>query len=954
MKNIILFLFLFLSFSTYSNVEERRDQLINVIDEELSEVTRLNKQIGARNPTLLLRMAELFLEKARLIKDRENYEYLILSSEDRQRTNKKAFFKKSNYYFVQAQKTCYYILKRFPRFKEKGDVYYVLAYNAREFQQDKKALAFFKKAVSIAPKNSMTNIKSRLLLAEMYYNQRKYKKSASLYESALKRKDQKWWTKDAFNLAWCYFRIGQKQRAISLMREIHSLSKSGKYINMTDQVERDLAFFYSDSGEQSEAVTFYKQIGKDISSNLLKMGKYLKSEGKLTSAEKTFGEALRNARSESEQIEIYMELLSLYEKFGRIDKHYKSSEFLVARYEKLSEDQKTDLLFQMQTVGVKLQKFVVSNFKRMKPSLLRNKAEYSVMYFKLLATVPNQKMHENYFNAGETAYAVKNYKDALELYEKAYDGAGQANDQKIVKLSLDGMMASLSNVKLNKDDEKRYLKKVYSAFLNRYPKGKKSYKVYQRLFGVAIEEKDIGSADKILSAFKSNYPDHLSKQEAMIAKIMDIYQEKGDRQGIHSWVKRINDGEFKISAAYARKVNQLLLTMQFENVEKLNNKGSKKQALIAYLAIFKDAGSSPQAKRNAAYNMTVIFHEAGNSKHSYEWAKKSLELMTSSEINHFSDTFLLIGRELFYKRQFEQSAYIYEESLKKVCRYKNKNKVSFFKNSTVLLISDNKLKEAVDNLSLAKSCNIPSSDLIDIELELIYHLANNGMWNSVESIFDSTTAAKNADPELIRAMSLMRNAYYESGQNQKARDMNNKINFYYEFNKKKNRKIPLESLDIVALNKIVDLKYLSNKLKEESLQFPEASYNRILKNKLSIIDKITTSAVSIMEIGSGKGIVSAYKVLISSYKYLSEEIDKFIPPGKGEDYVNSFKRSMSGLVTPLKAKAAEFSRQAKVKVYENIILSEDNLDVLFDNVNHELAKYSPLKNVTLMDRGGAK
>ncbi len=41
--------------------DERRSRILDIIDEELSEVTRLSKQRGNRDPELLLRAAELNL-----------------------------------------------------------------------------------------------------------------------------------------------------------------------------------------------------------------------------------------------------------------------------------------------------------------------------------------------------------------------------------------------------------------------------------------------------------------------------------------------------------------------------------------------------------------------------------------------------------------------------------------------------------------------------------------------------------------------------------------------------------------------------------------------------------------------------------------------------------------------------------------------------------------------------
>jgi tetratricopeptide (TPR) repeat protein len=187
---LILFLFLsvtlFQSMDVQANVERRRAQLIEIIDEELKEVIRLNRQIGSKNPNLLLRMAELYLEKARLINEEENMKWITLSPEEASSRDQKEHYKNSRKYFVMAQKTCYYILKRFKKFKGRADVYYILAYNAKEFQQEKKAKKFFIRAIKYAKRGSYTEIKSKLALGEMYYNEKKYKKAIPLYEVALK------------------------------------------------------------------------------------------------------------------------------------------------------------------------------------------------------------------------------------------------------------------------------------------------------------------------------------------------------------------------------------------------------------------------------------------------------------------------------------------------------------------------------------------------------------------------------------------------------------------------------------------------------------------------------------------------------------------------------------------------------------------------------------------------
>ena len=124
-KFLILLSLVFISFSTKAN--DRSSYLLELIDSELSEVKRLNKQINARDPELLLRMAELYLERARVLKEVENRKFLSLSAKKRRRINKRSFFSKSNSYFVKAQKVSYFILKKFKRVLiiEKGTFLYI-------------------------------------------------------------------------------------------------------------------------------------------------------------------------------------------------------------------------------------------------------------------------------------------------------------------------------------------------------------------------------------------------------------------------------------------------------------------------------------------------------------------------------------------------------------------------------------------------------------------------------------------------------------------------------------------------------------------------------------------------------------------------------------------------------------------------------------------------------------
>lgn len=958
-KTFFIFLILFSIVSVRdasANISQRRAQLIAVIDEELREVTRLNKQTRSRNPRLLLRMAELLLEKARHIKEQENEKYLSLSQAKRRRVNKNQFFKQSNKFFSQAQRTCLFILKRHKGFKEKGHVYYILAYNAKEFQQDKKAKQYFKYAIRNSRKGGEVNSKSRLALAEIYYNEQRYAKSIPLYVSALRKIDDKWWTKDSFNLAWSYFRTKKFDKAISLMKQVYAKSKDPKYVDMSHLVERDIAYFYTEVGNTKEAVRFYKSRGKNISKNLIKVSNYLVNQGKFTAAERTLNEALKYNNSEMEQVEIYYQLMNLYDRFGKYGKHLNATQKLHAFHKKgmLNKNQLESLKYHAQKMAALLQKQAAAKRYEAQPKIRRKKAKQAETYFGILANLNPSKGFMANFHAAETNFAAKNFNRSSQLYAQAYNEASAAGNKKIVKLALNGLMASLGSKGISEATKNRYLEPAYLATIKTEPNSKRAYKIYQRLFSSYMEKKDVENAEKTLMAFKRNFPQDFKTQEAMLAQVMEHYKQNNDETMIKNYVQRINRGEFKVSKKYAKKIKLLLLTMQFDDVEKLNSTGEKKQALIGYVEIYKSPESSADARKNAAYNIATLFYQLGDAERTYKWAKESLNLMSNRDANRFETSFLAMATDIFGKRRFAESADLNSILLSKVCKKRSRNKKNFFKNAHVIYLANGDLKQAQRIVDSGKRCNIPDSFIREGQIDLIKYMATNKNWGQLK---DRITKVRNDNrtlPEIIYPMSQLAEALKQSGRMEDGRAIEGEIISFYNKSKRNKREIPLEGLDVVADLKLRSLRVEVSKLNAIRLTFPEKLYNESLKAKFSQLDKVTSAALKILEVGSGRGIVAAYKHLVESYEGVVSQIRGFSPPGKSESYIKSFQKSMTDLTNPLLVKSKDFRKEAVAQISRSNILSVDNNYFLQSKQLPVLPEHYYSRGAVLMDRGGRR
>jgi hypothetical protein len=187
-----------------------------------------------------------------------------------------------------------------------------------------------------------------------------------------------------------------------------------------------------------------------------------------------------------------------------------------------------------------------------------------------------------------------------------------------------------------------------------------------------------------------------------------------------------------------------------------------------------------------------------------------------------------------------------------------------------------------------------------------------------------------------------------------AKKVRSRMMFYFDNSKKQKLDIPLEALDAISLIRLATLDAQLRKLSESKLTFPEAEYNKTLKSKFAQLDRITTEAVSIAEMGSGIGIVKAYRYLVSGHESLRDEVIAFTPEGKSPEYVASFKKSMVKLVEPLSKQSSDFRETAIKKIEKENILSADNGWFLIKNEYSFIPEFYSEFGSALMDKAGAK
>jgi len=948
MNKFIIMIFLILNSSIVmsSEIDKRRDEILKIISEELIEVQKLDKQARGLNPDLQLQIAELNLEKARLYREKENQDYLKIPTKKRSRVNKAKFFSQSNKYYREANNIGIRITKKYKNYKRLGEVYYILGFNAKEANNAKVASKYLALA-SRKSGDSKTKVKAQISLAEVYYNEKNYRKAIPLYESALSQHTDKWWTKDAFNLAWSYFRENRYGPAISKLQEVYAKSRDKRFIDMSDQVERDIGLFYATSGRIDEGIKFYKNLKIDFTDHLLKIANNLNEQGQYTRAEGVLQQALKFEKDEKKEISIKIELLVLYEKFGKYSSHQKVSADLYRKFleKKINSDQLTTLKYQFAKVAAILQKQVVSNTYVKLRKTREAKARQAIIYFGYLSVLEPSKTDEYLYLKAETAFACKLNSDAYVYYRETFEYSENNKAPKFKMKSMEGMLAILS---LNRKDDLKQNIYVFEKYIANWPNDKSAKDIYQRLFTSYMSINEYEKAKRTLNTFVKYYPKDIV-QEAMIAKLMDQKRKEKDDKEIRVWIAQIDAGKYFVSNKYKIKLQELLTTMQIEDVQTNLSKGNKKVALIGYHQILEDKYSTKRSKINAKYNLAALYFELGDTDNAYKWSMSSINEMGVKDVYKFSSAFVSISNFLFSSLEFDMSAKLAEEFFDKICKVKTKKKQIAFKNAAFIYLANRDITSTQRLINKGSACKISRDLISEIEYEILKEYGMKKDWQNFEKYLYKLSSVKSLSHKIIDEFILYIEINERYKNSEKVKQLS-AIAWKLYYSAKKNREsITLSSLDYFADSLIEKMNATASSIRSIEFAFPEKVFAIRQKEKLSQLTKITEQANDVQSVGSGRGIAYSYKLLNEIYKEVADDIYKFEPAGKSPEYIKQFKKDFNNVGDQINAASKQYYAEAVKAIHNNKILSDVNG---YFQPNKVEVEYDDSARYYLMDRSG--
>ena len=713
-KNINhLFVFLIINLFALNLIsqerEDKRDSLMIIIDEELNEIDRLARQTKKFNPELQFRKAETILEKGRLIKERENEDFLNIDAKYRGKVKKSQYFRQSYRYYLWSKNIALSITKKDPNYKRTPELYYILGFYEKEFGKEKNALDFFKKAESTSKPGSELNLRCKSALAELYFNQKNYLDAKAYYEITLKRINDKWWTKDAHSLAWSYHKTGNSNAAINTMKNVIERSKMGGYVDMTFIAYKDIGLFFAESDRADEGVRYFRSQNKDVVLEMLTIATYLREKGNYLQTLAVYEEAENSTNNEKLKVKIVLEKLILADKFNRQDQHIKDSKklFELWRNGHLDQAQEQAYILQMKKQVALVQRKMDSKYKTVTDQILKQRAQLAEDYFALLSRVDSKNMDEYQFYNAESQYQTKQYERAAILYQESFDKAKEKNNFKMMKLSAEGLLAALGPESPDFKSRNEYFEKAYKNYLEVDKNSSKSEDIYRRLYKLLYQEGDVDGMRKVLKEYSRNFSKNNVEQDKMVASLLSVYEKKKQNDQAAVLIDEVQNGKYFVSDELKGEVYGVKQKMEMKEVEGLIAGGDIKSAIKGYEKIYKDPKSNKATKANSAYNLMVLNYKNNELNSTYNWGVDALELMGEPFVLVNIPSFVAISKYLFERMQFLASADLAHRTLAKICSTSQHQYKKLLLNNAVLSYrAADQNKKLISIIEMGNTCRV--------------------------------------------------------------------------------------------------------------------------------------------------------------------------------------------------------------------------------------------------------
>lgn len=700
----------------YYDEETSEAELEKATDALIADAYRLTQRFkrSRRRGELWLRLAELYLEKARLIEFRlqANYDRQLQDYQSRKRKRvPRLNLKSAMVYNRKAIQLYEWFLRDYPKDSKADQALFLLGYNYFEIGNPQKGRGYYLRLTRDYPKSVFVD-ESNFSVGEFYFDNERWEEALEHYGKITKKKKARLYSFALYKSSWCQYKMGFGKQALKSLEKVIYIGRRAKgrdkdrkisRIRLASEAVRDIVVFYADVGSYKGAREyFFRVVGEKSAPNVLKkLAYYYMDSGSRQAAQFVFKTLIEldpyspNAYDYQYQIvkshlasgnnhafrsELFRWIEDYGEGSGWASRNSKNKKLLSRSVELIESTLRSYILQTHQTA---------QNSKA--PYSQKQARSGYELYFKSFKNT--KRLDEMHFFYAELSYEMKKFKEAATHYSWISRHRPKSRYYKEATinavLSLEKLLPTPEKIKslvgkrtdpVEFDSRIKAFEKVSIEYIKAPTKKEHRIAIQYRLGSLYYYYNQFDSALIHLNEVTKKAPS--SKYAEYSANlILDIYNLKKDYKGLGVAADKL----LAVPGLSASKTGQRIKTIKqksvFKQAQEKEEAGDYEAAAKAYESFVRSTPQSELALK-ARFNAAVNFERAGLLLDAAAMYRLVLGMRGHKKVNlqNKSREFL----SLIYEKtgQYDKAARTYEEYA--IRNPKDRRVADFFYNAAVI------------------------------------------------------------------------------------------------------------------------------------------------------------------------------------------------------------------------------------------------------------------------------
>jgi len=931
------------------------------LNKEIAQLQYLSKRLNGRGTKqqVLVRLAKGYSEKAALIERREQEQYdkkLKMYFAGSRSSKPSLRLSDSRKYNKKALDLYKYYIKTYPRAKDLDQAYFFLGYNSMGLGQTKSAIGYYKKLSDRFPNSDYID-EANLSLGDYYFDKDRRSSAKSYYEKVAKDSRSPLGSLALYKLSWVNYKIGNHQQALKGLLKVIRLAKDAgvrnkKSVALAEEAKKDLPMFYAEAGDPRNALTYFTNImTRDEAARAIeKLAYYYVDKGDKQEAQYLFAKLIKLNPENDKSFDYQYSLVNMQASTGRDDLYeaelYKwVSQFgPKSQWAGKSKDRKK-VADSLDKAEISLRSHVLqihneSREQKSKAKMLRAEKGYQIY---LSNFEEGKNVDEMRFYYGELLYEMGAYKDAYLAYTKVKGSKyGQKASLNAV-LSLEKTIPKDETVrkKIGKStkkfpldsDEERFIKAA-NTYLSDIKNREQRVDIKYRVASIYYSHNYFDDSEKVFKEIIKEFPS--SKYAAFSSDlIIDSYKLKKDYAGLEKAGKELIQIGEKSGGVKTSKVESVLEQSAFKRVEAISKTAKPLEVAGGFMKFTKDYPKSA-LQRKAFYNAGIYYEKAG----AFNKALAAYTMVDASQ-----------GDKKLYNDAQKFSAFLYEKMgylRRAAALYENLSGSSSAspKDKLKYLTSAAIIKEGFNDVSGLKSILLKLKPLDKVNNTYLYDYRIAEVYQRIGNLKAARThymsffnTAKASPFLLVKSARRIGDSYLNEKNLDRSKYWFRAAVLTYEKFKSRGAK-----------GAVSDAAYSKFKLSDElfytylGIKIPSdpSKQQRVITDKLKLVDKITKEMAKVIDFDDGYTIVSALNRQGQAYQHLTFAIlTTPLPGGLNLEEQKTVKGLIEKKVEPFKLNAITSYKKALEKGRSLNTYNAEYLNTLYElsKIDSSFAKY---------------